>query len=61
MIPDDPIIRFGKHDTRITSAEVKGSSTIDATDRLRSRLKRMNRRLHEVPEPKDFRPIGYEW
>ena len=61
MIPDDPIIHFGRVDVGITNAAIRGSRITNATERLRLRLKRLKKRLYEVPPPQDWRPLGYEW
>ena len=55
MIPDDPMIRFIPRDNPYFA------SCSDACKQLRMRLKRLKKRLYEVPPPQDWRPLGYEW
>lgn len=47
MIVDDPIIRFSPDDVP-DLPEVK-------------KPKKRKRKKQEIPEPTDWRPLGYEW
>ena len=66
MIPDDPVIHFKPEDSRIANAEIRLSRIINSAEQLkhelrRKRLRLIIRRLRFIHEPKNWRPIGYEW
>ena len=66
MIPDDPVIHFGAADVGIANAAIRRGRILNSPEQLkheerRKRLRLILRRLRYIREPRDWRPLGYEW
>ena len=63
MIPDDPVIHFKPEDVGIANAAIRRGriTNVPEHEARRKRLRLILRRLRDIREPRDWRPLGYEW